>query len=570
MVGKILGPLDASVFSAQLNSLRDGDILRFLAPVNLSSLDKNQAGQTKNALLLTIRKRGENIEIENLGEYWNIIEKEFPRAKNLLLGIPLKEMSGELSDNIAKNKETIVDDKGDSIVNIKKSNSLNDLFSSLKTSLSGRKRVNVTRGTSLTDTLVSQANLLQTDNSDQALIKKIIATIAVMIMKLIGSLFVELERNPSANIGDILKINKTNNNISASDAAWNKKDDDGDGVLNGDDVCPKTYSEDINAINRDRSSGLLGCSCSDYEYETLLYKTCPVETCEYDKITDEPQECKDGRYLAYSCASIRNNSEDCANSKSIIGEVTEYTDKRGIPWGEGNESYSMEPKGRGTAQDIKKVLLNIYRYDPLRYAMIFRFTEKIIDLSKDPNSENFNGFSTGCSTMFVRFDLPRTNLSATLVHEATHNAQSCIMGFKDVAIDERVAIANEIGSLCQNMEEFSGQSRKINYRGKEVRGYISRLLKKANPIDGYLDTGEYYGGLNYAADQSDQLVQGPYCYGDPSMGMYVGLKEDEEEILDKIMQNKGECMSKPPSDLPQIPACKNAHHILSVGGNTWN
>jgi hypothetical protein len=140
--GKVNGPLDQSSFAAQIQSLRDGEMLHFLAPVRLEST----TGENEDLFLplITLRKEGSDIVLENTGEYWDVFANKFKKSNSVTLnsleidgiiepilidsnGIPLENKADFdlISADIVKNLGKYVDG-GDRTAS--KTESLSDLI----------------------------------------------------------------------------------------------------------------------------------------------------------------------------------------------------------------------------------------------------------------------------------------------------------------------------------------------------------------------------------------------------------------------------------------------------------
>jgi hypothetical protein len=232
-----------------------------------------------------------------------------------------------------------------------------------------------------------------------------------------------------------------------------------------------------------------------------------------------------------------------------------------LPPGDGNPGGG--PMGNGTPEAIKASLKRIAEKDYLRYEMIFEYVSRI------SNTGFQGGLSMGCSgTIWVSYSLWRDGMDEVVVHEATHNGHNCNTGWGwgSSAIAERIAVANEIGSLCrveghQNMEEFPEQKTGITYKGKEVRGWISRNTSYVSP-PGHLGTAAFRGPIAYAFAYGN-TTKGPYHYGEDGSGLVLGLTQGEEDVIKMIMEGNRKkivngqtrCWSKPPKDLPPVELC---------------
>jgi|GEM_PF-1483270 len=398
------------------------------------------------------------------------------------------------------------------------------------------------------------------------------------------------------------------------------RDDDGDKIVNTKDRCPNTPSAEKNTVNRMTGNKFYGCGCSEIG---MVRKECPPDQCVGENKVIYPngkQECKNGQLLPYSCKPVeRNFSETCLdqnklaqrgnsnandnyiynnnynfnynNNYNLNGNTNKNVsagsntgganassggqsqkasaqDKKkkeddvtkeppggdNVPPGDGNDGSDSE-RGKGRVEDLKKALKRIYERDKLRYEMIFR-NVKVLSRTSFPG-----GMCTGCGSIYVNASLPLGIMDQVIVHESTHSAHGCVDRWGSTASVERIACANQMGSLCravahQDMKEFKRQTAEVEYMGKEVRGYISRRQTKVNP-KGDLGTSAYHWPIAYALSYGDKTM-GPFHYGDHDPGMILGLKNYEEAVVRKVMEDESKCLSKPPADLPPVEACNNA------------
>lgn len=200
--------------------------------------------------------------------------------------------------------------------------------------------------------------------------------------------------------------------------------------------------------------------------------------------------------------------------------------------------------------------------DPLRYEMIHRFVRTI------KNTDFEGGFCAGCGEINVNFDkLPLKILDQVIVHEATHSAHFCVGMSEPIAEVERIACGNQMGSLdrmnCDKhllekknfmMREFERQGKEVMYKGIPVRGYLSRWQNKVSPI-GDLTASAFDWPIQYALSYGDTTF-GPYHYGDHEARKNLGLKNNEEGVVEKIMENRQPCFVKSMEGLPKAGECE--------------
>lgn len=260
----------------------------------------------------------------------------------------------------------------------------------------------------------------------------------------------------------------------------------------------------------------------------------------------------------------RNPNTNAPKSNSGLGSGTggkgktsdDFSNKKpgpDVPSGDGNGGWDS-PAGKGDIESIKKALRRIHEKDPLRYEMIFRFVRTIARTGFS------GGLCYGCGYIESSASLPIGIVDQIIAHEATHSMHACVTGwggFSSAQL-ERIACANEMGSVCrreghEDMVEFPRQSTNIEYKGKEVRGYVARRLGKVNP-SGDLGTSAFSWPISYAYGYGDTTM-GPFHYGDHDANLVLGLIGKEENVIRKGMESTAKCLSKPTKDLPPVEAC---------------
>lgn len=372
-----------------------------------------------------------------------------------------------------------------------------------------------------------------------------------------------------------------------------EEDSDGDKILNSRDRCPNTEEQNILGINKKEGSQYFGCSCEDI---ALKSKNCPPDQCIGDYLNVYPkgnQDCFSGEPVSYTCSpEIQRYSENCASqNKKGNSNSNSKNNQEGKGSGSNDkikDDFFGKQGGKGTdigenklgpgggmamyskPEGVKAALRRIHEKDPLRYEMIFRYVSKIAPTSFS------GGLCYGCGYIEVNYGLPLKMLDQVIVHEASHSGHFCRGMSESTAEVERIAVGNEIGSLERlktddkgreikyPMDEFQRQSQEINYKNILVRGYLSRFMQDVDP-KGDLIPADYHWAINYALSYGDN-TKGPNHYGYPEKGYLLGLKDKEENKIKSIMSMEDfPCKTKPPSDLPEVPACKNARDELQLG-----
>lgn len=567
--GIVLGPKTTQEFIKQISDLPEGGTLKFLAPARMKRAEINHNSFLP---LLSLKKSGGKIELENTGEALNVIQDQLSNSAGLTQkGFKLISLQGEA---VPKKSLSQFDSLFAEVSGVLSTKGVEDLLG-----ITFQEQEEIPSDGEISEFIAEGVALLE-ENNNYAKINDYVARLTTLTLKMLSGMLVEIhiENNPSTPTENV-QVDESDT-TQAQTSSYS--DSDGDKISDWRDACPYTYPETLDDINRTPSEkALYGCSCKDIE--GISGMACPPEMCVGNYWQTYPKgyrNCSKGHLLAYSCEPLTSTfTSDCPGLTEKATTVeTDYNDDRGIPWGEGDDG-TQYPSQPDSPESVKNALRMIYKYDRLRYEMIFRYVDRIIGI-RDTNLTNevytTNGLTyDGEGIILVDYTLPLLPMAETIVHESTHAAHMYLYGLDIPAEEaERLANALEIGSIFRNpnskdMAEFSGQSgEKLIYLGKEVRGFESRLLTKVNPESGFLGTATYYQGVRYASDFGE-LVQGPYHYGDEESGFVLGLTEEEENIMKKIVTNKEDCLSKPTDDLPQIPACENTDRTIKIGGWDW-
>jgi len=76
---KLTGPVDEYSFKNQLKNLKDGEVLHFLAPARVDSMN---GVENLFLPLMTVAKTGDNLQLSDTGEYWDLIKNQWPKLSN--------------------------------------------------------------------------------------------------------------------------------------------------------------------------------------------------------------------------------------------------------------------------------------------------------------------------------------------------------------------------------------------------------------------------------------------------------------------------------------------------------
>ena len=228
---------------------------------------------------------------------------------------------------------------------------------------------------------------------------------------------------------------------------------------------------------------------------------------------------------------------------------------------------------------VERALKRIYLRDPLRYEMVHRFVKSFKSIKGTYVNYYYPGISAyceSCGEIYLNPDEPVSWIEEDIIHESTHSANFCLGITETRAEMERMAEANEIGSLnrqaCDDldnsrnnmMREFPGQGVKVTYQGIPVRGYLSRWQTKVTPAGDSNSVESFTLAIQYVSYYGDNAM-GPYHYGDHDLGLVLGLKENEEQKVEAIMGSYNMCFSKAAAGLPPAGDCeKNAPSPLII------
>ena len=138
---------------------------------------------------------------------------------------------------------------------------------------------------------------------------------------------------------------------------------------------------------------------------------------------------------------------------------------------------------------------------------------------------------TGCGDIYVERKAKIYDIAHILIHEATHSAHDCTVGWGGFEMSqiEAIACANQMGSLqrekgAKDMKEFPKQSKEVTYKSIEVRGFLCRYLDKVSP-KGDLGSWVLQHPRDYAVITHKYHNTGPYVYGDPEAGITLNIAD---------------------------------------------
>jgi len=337
---KIKGPGDALSFSSQLKSLKEGETLHFLAPVQLDSIN---GVQDLFLPLLSVSKNGENLKVTSTGEYWNLIQNMWPQNLDNSGSDSASQLLNKLlGTNSFTDNRSLINADGSSL----NSSDLSGLYQTIADTLGGTvmsgDRANDSTGqgdlthASLSELIALASSYNQGENPGAT--DQMIGSLTAQVLKLVSEVVVEKDGSAVSPYADV-------NCQDPASGDWIKngcnKDDDGDGVVNGYDRCPGTPAGEKKQVNKTKDGQHYGCSCSDIGTAAM---SCPPDQCVGDNWVDYPdgtRECNNGQLDSYSCQpSNRSYDQQCVD-QNISGDGTGVGTDTGT--GEKNPNTNSNP-----------------------------------------------------------------------------------------------------------------------------------------------------------------------------------------------------------------------------------
>lgn len=518
-MAKISGPLAASLFLQQLNEIKEGETLRFLAPAQETYLDEKS---DVFAPLLTVQKENGKIKIKEVGEVLN----------------------NYLGDSLKKYSQNTNYGESNAYLNKILENSSNELESLFLKDSDG----NLIGQTAFTDTKSQLMDALIEMVKEDTL-KKARQLSDPRITDLVEEYIKNLD-NPTKTsqiLGEVL-------NKGVLEAGSDLIVERNDQLQSSEELNKVVRKEDLNIEEDTKESNNKTNSNSNANKEIASENQNQNKTV-YPKVQD-----------------INNPPENSQSDK--IDDLIDKTDRKPPP--DSLDADDWLP-GDGTKEAIKKALRRIEKRDPLRYKMVFQFVTHIGDVPG-------GGLCTGCGDIYVDRKAKIYDISHILIHEVTHSAHDCTVGWGGFQMSqiEAIACANQMGSVkrekvtdedvksakkedktddVKQMSEFPRQGKEITYKNIPVRGFLCRYLTKVNP-KGDLGSWVLKQPRDYAVITHKYHNTGEYIYGDPEEGVTLNLAKTEEEVVKTVMTSKDKCKSSPPPDLPPVEDCKGAPEII--------
>jgi len=194
---KLTGPTDALAFASQINSLKDGETLHFLAPVRV---DSAKGSENLYLPLLSVIKKGNQLKLRSTGEYWNLVQNSWPKTLEASNGGMNGDVASILNKLLGANSFTddraLVNSSGDSINNTDLASLYNSIAGLLKGS-GDRTESSSTTGTadlskaSLSELIALASSYNPGDNPTAT--DQLISTLTTQVLKMVSGVVVEKE-----------------------------------------------------------------------------------------------------------------------------------------------------------------------------------------------------------------------------------------------------------------------------------------------------------------------------------------------------------------------------------------
>ncbi len=523
-----------------LKNLMDGEGITFSAPAKMNSSVAGVDGMEAFVPFLTVDKEGENLKIgeetvDNLAGLQEILGGENNQA------ISLMSLSGNnfSKDTLNQMSQTIEKEIG-------------SLLNSINTGTGQSTGTSSLLGNNQDISELSELFSIL-NKQDNATMNKIVDTMINSVVKSISN-EVEgfkaekvLNGNFKEAVEEIQRVSGDRSDIGLSDY-----------FPQNDNV-----SVDGTSYVSNKNANASTIDDKDVPYVPTQNKNTNKNTnVNTNKNTNKNSNTNTNKSWVQNWNSNSTNPTNNNNSNSPSGEdFSGWKDDKDNDYS-GNKNDNFNCNYKPEDDNITMALKRIECRDPLRYEMLHRFVKTI------KNTDFEGGMCAGCGAIEVNFDkLPLKILDQVIVHEATHSAHFCIGMSEPIAEVERIACGNQMGSLdrqdCDKhgdekknfmMREFDRQGKEVMYKGIPVRGYLARWQNKVSPI-GDLSASAFDWPIKYALSYGDSTY-GPYHYGDHEEQKNLGLKKNEEDIVEKIMEDRRACFAKAKEGLPKAGECE--------------
>jgi hypothetical protein len=202
---KLTGPIDALAFASQVNSLKDGEVLHFLAPVKV---DSTNGSENLYLPLLSVVKNGGQVKLRSTGEYWNLVQNSWPKtakvADNKVDGKTAALLDKLLGTNSFTDDRSLITSGGNALGGT----DLTGLYGSIADLLKGSG--DRTENQTVTD--LSQASLSDliamagsySPGENPTVTDKLISTLTTQVLKMVSGVVVEKEDTGTAVAGSVI------------------------------------------------------------------------------------------------------------------------------------------------------------------------------------------------------------------------------------------------------------------------------------------------------------------------------------------------------------------------------
>jgi len=365
-IGRIQSPISSAALVGQLESIKPGEIINFMAPVRIYSPE----GRPEDAFIpfISLKKEGQGVRVENIGEYWNTIQRNL---KDLRLNANSEQIS-KIEELLEKNKSVdnnisaniIASSSGEDVFSSSKGiDTLNQILADISDYLASEIAAEKTNGNRAKESLLSEqfASLLSSSPQDKNLSLKI-AEIISSVVNQSGTAFLKSEEEanyystaearcnksggkwffeecscPTGStlntVGDCSPEEKLKKSCEQSGGIW--------GVAKGDSNPPKKcgqYSASGNSVNSASETNYCECpigsclgpegSCNkndeDSDQDGIANQNdhCPITNS--FQVSPVNQDA-DNPYFGCSCSQIGMVMKNCPANKCLGSTWIAYT-----------------------------------------------------------------------------------------------------------------------------------------------------------------------------------------------------------------------------------------------------
>jgi len=176
--GKISGPSNIFTLNQQLASLEEGSLLQFLAPVSLNGIEEFLP-------LISLKKEGGKIKAESIGEYWNVIQNEWPSVSSQAQPLEKEIIDRYISTSPSYQQYSLPEN----------SNSILSLFGEIAdvAQVYEKEGEGTDKPLSLDELLLLTFTVLLQENKNEEETSNMLASLLAEIMKYAGGVVVEKE-----------------------------------------------------------------------------------------------------------------------------------------------------------------------------------------------------------------------------------------------------------------------------------------------------------------------------------------------------------------------------------------